>query len=170
PPQATARPGGAAPDYATWDQYLGGVESSQYSSLAQIDRDNVTRLQVAWTYPTGERGTYRFNPIVVDGVMYVLAHNNSIVALEADTGREIWRRPHEGAVGNRGISYWQSPDGSDRRLLYVNAGSLVAIDARSGEPIRSFGTDGRVDLRIGLDRDIESIPRLRTDNPGRIFE
>ncbi|HEY8519116.1 MAG TPA: pyrroloquinoline quinone-dependent dehydrogenase [Gammaproteobacteria bacterium] len=174
PQGAPAQPASSAnargPDYERWDQYLGGVHSSQYSSLDQINKSNVSRLEVAWTYPTGERGAYRFNPIVVDGVMYVLAHNNSLVALDAATGREIWRKPHQGLVGNRGISYWESEDGSDKRLLYVNAGALTAVDARTGEAITSFGDNGRVDLRVGLDRDPESLPTLRTDNPGRVFE
>ncbi|MFS8607204.1 MAG: hypothetical protein LOD94_04315, partial [Gammaproteobacteria bacterium] len=106
------------PDYRAWDQYLGGVDSSQYSSLAQINKSNVSQLQVAWTYETGEN--YLFNPIVVDGVMYVLAKGRSIVALDAATGEEIWVHPNEGQVGARGISYWESEDRSDRRLLYIN--------------------------------------------------
>src|SRR5262249_30209669 len=85
----TGRP--QAFDYTTWDGNLGGGESSQYSSLDQITKDNVSQLQVAWTYGTGERGSYRFNPLVLDGTMFVLAHNNSLVALDAATGEEKWR-------------------------------------------------------------------------------
>ncbi|MDE0360529.1 MAG: PQQ-binding-like beta-propeller repeat protein, partial [Rhodospirillaceae bacterium] len=156
-------------DFETWDQYLGGVDSSQYSSLAQIDRSNVHRLEVAWTYQTGE-SNHRFNPIVVDGVMYVFAHGSTLVALGAATGEEIWTRPHDGPVGNRGISYWQNEDGSDRRLLYLNNGLLTAVDASSGNAIAAFGDDGRVDLRDGLDLDPSGIRPLQTDNPGRVFE
>src|ERR1700704_6754808 len=84
-------PAGAADrPFNTWRQYLGGADSSQYSSLKQINKSNVTQLEVAWTYPTGDMRTYRFNPIVVDGVMYVLAKNLSVVALDAATGKEIW--------------------------------------------------------------------------------
>ena len=162
---ATSRP---APDFRTWDQYLGGVDSSQYSSLDQIDKSNVAQLTVAWTYETGEN--YLFNPIVVDGVMYVLAKGRSIVALDAATGTELWAHRNEGAVGTRGISYWESEDGSDRRLLYINQGFLTAIDAKTGETITSFGDDGRVDLRIGLVDDVDSVRPLQTSNPGRVFE
>lgn len=152
----------------TWTQYEGGADSSQYSSLRQINKSNVNQLEVAWTYPTGERGNYNFSPIVVDGVMYVLAKNNSFVALDAATGKELWSHPNTGAVGARGMNYWESKDRSDGRLLYINAGYLTALDARTGKTIETFGDNGRSDLRLGLDRDA---PRaLQTSNPGRIFE
>src|SRR6185503_17710121 len=147
-------------DFAGWDQYLGGADSSQYSSLAEIDKSNVGRLEVAWSYPTGEN--YLFNPLIVGSTMYVLAKGRSIVALDAATGRELWTHANEGAVGTRGMNYWRSPDGSDERLLYVNGGHLTAINAKTGEPITSFGVDGRVDLRIGLDGDITTIRALQT--------
>ena len=79
-------------DFSTWTEYEGGADSSQYSSLKQINKNNVSQLQVAWTYATGENGNYSFSPIVVDGVMYVLARNNSFVALDAATGKELWVR------------------------------------------------------------------------------
>src|SRR6185436_2156490 len=66
------------PKFNTWRQYLGGSDSSQYSSLDQINRKNVAQIQIAWTYPVGDTRTYRFNPIVVDTVMYTLAKNLSI--------------------------------------------------------------------------------------------
>src|SRR5947209_5164247 len=68
--------------HTTWTGYLDGGDSNQYSALKQITKANVKQLDVAWTYTAGE-GTVRFNPIVVDGVMYVLGANRSIVALEA---------------------------------------------------------------------------------------
>lgn len=157
-------------DFETWDAYLGGADSSQYSSLDQINKSNVAGLEVAWTYPTGERGAYRFNPIVVDGTMYLLAHNNAFVALNAATGEEIWRHENQGRVGNRGINLWQSEDGSDRRLLYLNNGNLMELDARTGKQITSFGDNGLVDIRVGLAGDISNVRALQTDNPGRIFE
>ena len=162
-PLATAR------QFDTWEQYLGGTDSSQYSSLDQINQSNVARLEVAWTFPTGS-GSHRFNPIIVDGVMYVREGSNSIVALGAATGERIWAHANEGAVGNRGIHYWASGDGSDRRLLYLNAGFLKAIDATNGESIPAFGNGGRVDLRTGLNRNLDGVRPLQTNNPGRIFE
>src|SRR6202167_5659043 len=109
-----------AQPFSTWREHLGGPDSSQYSSLRQINRSNVKQLQVAWTYPTGE-GSYLFNPIVIDGVMYVQAKNNSLVALDALTGKELWAHPFQGPVVQRGINYWESKDHSDRRLLTINA-------------------------------------------------
>src|SRR5581483_11825376 len=157
-------------NFATWTQYEGGADSSQYSSLKQINKSNVSQLQVAWTYSTGERGNYSFSPIVVDGVMYVLAKNNSFVALDASTGKELWVHPNTGAVGTRGVNYWESRDRSDRRLLYINGCYLTAIDAKTGRTITSFGENGRVDVRIGLHRDVSRIRPLQTGNPGRVYE
>src|ERR1051326_7598425 len=154
-------------NFATWRQYLGGADSSQYSSLKQINKSNVKLLEVAWSYPTGP-GTFVFDPLVVDGTMYVLSQNNSIVALDAATGKELWVHPNTGAVGTRGMNHWESKDRSDRRLFFINAGFLTAIDARTGMTVNNFGDNGRTDLRNGLDRDPGRA--LQTNNPGRIFE
>ena len=160
-----------ARSFTGWTQFLGGADSAQYSALKQIDKGNVSRLQVAWRYPTGDNNTYLFNPVVIGGVMYVLAKNNSLVALDAASGRELWTHPFQGPVTTRGVNYWQSADGSDRRLFTINAGYLTAIDARTGETIQSFGDNGRTDLRTGMDdRDLSRSPPVQTNNPGRIFE
>jgi glucose dehydrogenase len=159
------------PKYNTWQQYLGGSDSSQYSSLDQINKKNVGQLQVAWTYSTGDMRTYRFNPIVVDTVMYTLAKNMSIVALDAATGKEIWTHENQPPqIGDRGINYWESADRTDRRLLYINGGYLTAIDAATGKTIEPFGEKGKVDLRVGLHRDVTGVRPLQTGNPGRIYE
>jgi quinoprotein glucose dehydrogenase len=167
PPQSAAKAPSGAFDFEGWDQNLGGVDSSQYSSLAQIDKTNVGRLTVAWTYPTGEN--YLFNPLIVDGTMYVLAKKRSIVALDAVTGEEKWVHPNDGPVGARGMSYWHSSDNKDRRLFYINGGFLTSIDATTGNTIDSFGEHGRVDLRVGLDGDLSNVRALQTSNPGRVF-
>src|SRR5437667_10083503 len=83
-------PHAAAQNHQTWHDYGGAADSSQYSALAQINRSNVSQLEVAWSYPTGDNNKYFFNPLVVDSVIFVLAKNNSIVALESVTGAEIW--------------------------------------------------------------------------------
>jgi quinoprotein glucose dehydrogenase len=158
------------PKFNTWRQYLGSSDSSQYSSLDQINRKNVGQLQVAWTYSTGDTRTYRFNPIVVDNVMYTLAKNMSVVALDAATGQEIWTHQNQGAIGDRGMNYWESADRKDRRLLFINGGFLTAIDAGTGQTIETFGDKGRVDLRVGLNRDVTGVRPLQTGNPGRIYE
>jgi len=158
---------GSSFDFEGWDQNGGGVDSSQYSSIAQIDKTNVGQLKVAWTYPTGEN--YLFNPLIVDGTMYVLAKGRSIVALDAATGKELWVHANQGAVGTRGLSYWHSADNKDRRLLYLNGGFLTEIDAATGNTIETFGEHGRVDLRVGLDGDLSAVRALQTNNPGRVF-
>ena len=126
--------------FTNWTQYLGGSDSAQYSSLKQINKANVKQLELAWSYPTGT-GTFIFEPIVVDGVMYVLKAGTpppnappaqpggrgpqagtAIAALDAATGKELWVHPNMGAVGTRGMNYWESKDRSDRRLLSCNAG------------------------------------------------
>jgi len=161
-----------AQQYTTWREYGGGAHSSQYSALKQIDKSNVAKLEIAWTFPTGER-SFSFNPLIVGRTMYVAARDNEIVALDAETGKELWSHANEGAVGARGMNYWQSKDGSDRRLLYQSGGFLTAIDARSGKTIESFGDKGRVDLRGALASDgidITNVRPLVTSNPGRVFE
>jgi quinoprotein glucose dehydrogenase len=159
--------------HASWRDYGGASDSAQYSELAQIDRSNVGKLEVAWSYPTGDNNPYSFNPIVVDGVMYVLARNNSIVALDAATGAEIWTHPAERGttiITNRGINYWESKDRRDRRLLFASNHFLHAIDARTGRLILTFGNAGSVDLKQGLDRDPNSIRLVQSTTPGRVFE
>ena len=165
-----SEPTGVTRSFKTWSQYLGGADSSQYSALDQINKSTVSQLEVVWRYSTADTRSYRFNPIVVDGTMFVLAKNNAIVALDALTGKERWSHSNDGAVGDRGVNYWESSDRSDRRLLYLNAGSLTAIDARTGAAIPSFGDQGRVDVRVGLHRDLANIRRLQTNNPGRIYQ
>jgi quinoprotein glucose dehydrogenase len=166
-PEAPARQA-----YTSWPTYLGGAHSAQYSALDQINRTNVRGLQVVWTFPAGNRTNY-FNPIVVDGVMYVVARANDVVALDARTGKEIWSHANDGAVSGRGINYWESADRADRRLLYINRGALTAVDARTGQTIASFGQNGRVDLRDALaadGHDVAGLQPFSTNNPGRVFE
>jgi glucose dehydrogenase len=158
--------------HATWSAYLGGADSAQYSSLSQINRSSISKLEVAWTFPSGNR-TFLFNPIVAGDLIFVLAGANDLVALNAATGARVWSRPHPGAVGTRGINYWRSADGRDERLLYMAGGALSAVNARTGEPIATFGDDGRVDLRVALaasGRDLSDVTPLQTSNPGRVFE
>src|SRR5688500_11219205 len=131
---ATAQDAGGAPttsaaslpredfDYRGWDAYVGGAESSQYSALTQITKDNVNQLGVAWTYEAGPGQPPQFNPIVADGKMFVLRGDGKIAALHPATGQELWQSATTGRIGVRGINYWQSADGSDRRLVFLNDG------------------------------------------------
>jgi quinoprotein glucose dehydrogenase len=171
--QSQARKAGTAENHTTWRSYGGSQDGSQYSGLHQIDRSNVKKLQIAWTYRTGDDRKYAFNPLVIDGTMYVLAKNNAIVALDAATGKEIWTRPTDPnttLITNRGIDYWENADRSDRRLIFAVRNELQELDARTGKPIQQFGTNGMVDLRAGLGRDPKSLTLVQSYNPGRIFE
>ena len=155
----------------TWSAYLGGADSSQFTALDQITASNVSRLEVAWRVPVGQR-SFMFGPLMADGLVFVLAGANDLVALDASTGARVWTRPHPGAVGTRGLNYWSSADGRDRRLLYIAGGFLTAVDARTGGPVTTFGNQGRVDLRAGLaatGRSIDGLNPLQTSNPGRVF-
>ena len=154
--------------YTTWSEYGGAADSMQYSALKQIDKTNVSKLELAWSYLVPDRrGNFGFNPIVVDGVMYVLGQNNAIVALDAATGKQIWSHPADAdIVTQRGISYWQSKDGSDRRLIFATGQSLVEVNARTGVSINTFGDDGRVNMRIKDPRPLGG----PSATPGRVFE
>jgi glucose dehydrogenase len=158
-----------AQDYKTWKDYGGGPSSSQYTALTQINKSNVANLKVAWSYKIGENKRYSFNPVIVDNTMYVMGAGNSIVALNATTGKSIWTwtpPPDTKAITNRGINYWESKDRKERRLLLASNHILRAIDANTGKTIESF----HVDLREGLDRDPKLLTVLQSLSPGRIFE
>nr|WKN34816.1 PQQ-binding-like beta-propeller repeat protein [Tunicatimonas sp. TK19036] len=156
--------------HKTWQDYGGGADQSKYVVLDEIDKSNVDQLEVAWFYPTGDDRVYQFNPLVVDSVMYVLAKNNSLVALNARTGEEIWIHANLPGMARRGINYWESEDRQDRRLIFQINNYLQAIDAQTGKSILSFGENGLVDLREGLGRDPKTITRAQSGTPGKIFE
>ena len=159
-------------DHSTWQAYGGNSDSAQYSSLKQINRENVTELKKVWSYPTGDHNRYSFNPLVVDNTLFALAHGNSIAALNAATGEQLWIHhsdPDTRLITYRGINYWESADRSERRLFYAENNLLHALNAKTGEPIRSFGRDGSVDLREGLGRDPGGIVIVQSNSPGRIF-
>ena len=154
--------------FQTWNQYLGGSDSSQYSSLDQIDRSNVDQLEVVWSYPTGD-GNITFGPTVVGNVMYVLGANRTLAALDAATGDELWTRALDG-ISSRGINYWESEDGADKRLVFLSAGFVTELDATTGDPVTSFGDNGQVDLRTGFEDELRPPNPINTNNPGRIFD
>jgi quinoprotein glucose dehydrogenase len=159
--------------FVNWGAYGGSNSDSQYSALTQINRANVGQLQQVWFYPSGNNG-YRYgsNPIVIDGVMYLIGKDNNVAAVDAATGKEIWmhdnQRPR--VMMHRGLMYWESRDRADRRVLYTMNSQLRAIDARTGVDIATFGEDGAVDLRVGLGRSPETVRSVGNGTPGRIFE
>ena len=142
-----------------WRAYGHDVYGSRYSPLAQINRDNVPGLTVAWTYHTGEplptrdmKRSLEVTPIMVNNTLYLSTPLGKIVALDPVTGSVKWRydanvppRSGFGDFTNRGVSFW-----NDRIYLATTDGRLISVDARTGAPIAEFGDHGTVDLRHGL--------------------
>lgn len=159
--------------FTSWTSYGGSNSDAQYSALKQVNRSNAGQLQQVWFYPAGNNGfRYGSNPLVVDGVMFVYGKNNTVVAVDATSGKEVWvydtHNPR--LISHRGMTYWESKDRSDRRLLFSMNNQLHAIDARTGTDIQSFGKDGAVDLREGVGRVPSSIRQIQSNTPGRVFE
>ena len=152
-----------------WPVYGGSPEYLHYSPLSQINRSNVKRLQVAWTYDTGEQGGLQTSPLVVDGVLYGITPTQKIFAVDAATGKELWKFDSgiKGMQPDRGLAYWS--DKSDKRIFVGVMNFLYALDAKTGKPIPTFGTDGRVDLQENLGRE----PRFQSialTSPGVIYK
>ncbi|PYU55748.1 MAG: quinoprotein glucose dehydrogenase [Acidobacteria bacterium] len=153
-----------------WQSYGGDAGGTRSSPLKQINRQNVGRLRRAWTYHMGELDRennetgrhhvvpFESTPIVIDGALYFSTPSNRVIALDAETGKEIWRfDPQAGRAGprhffqHRGVAYWHGKTGDDGRILYGTFdGRLIALDAKTGKPCREFGKDGTVDLRAGI--------------------
>jgi quinoprotein glucose dehydrogenase len=126
-----------------WLHYGQDPGGSKYSSLAQINTTNVAKLQRAWTVHTGDSGGFfSSSPLVIDNVLYFTS-SSGIWALEAHTGKQIWKRPAKGAA-RRGVSYWQGDAQHQSRILATIGQTLVALDPRTGASLKEFGTDGVV--------------------------
>ena len=165
--------GSSAEPYCDWNDYAGSADSLDYSSLKQINKSNVSELKLAWFVPApGPVGRFSFNPLVMDGVMYVVGKDDAIYALNAATGAQIWAHPVQGGQPtNRGFNRWISQDGKDRRLIFAVDGYLQELDMNTGETIASFGKDGKVDLREGLGREPADFTQgVQSGSPGRVFE
>lgn len=161
--------------YGTWQTYSGDPTGSKYSSLDQINADNVHLLEPAWVYRTDDMRqrpatTIECNPIIVADVMYLTSPGLKVIALNAANGQERWRfDPYAGesASGvNRGVTYWK--DGEDQRIFYVAGSFLYGLNASTGALIESFGDSGKVDLYLDLDRDVRSM-WVTAATPGIIY-
>jgi quinoprotein glucose dehydrogenase len=164
----------------TWGTYLGDKSVSHYSDLKQIDTSNVQLLKVAWTYNTGDADSARnsqiqCNPIIVDGILYGTSPRLKLIALDAATGKAKWVfDPFADTVhakvqinANRGVTYWS--EGNDKRIIYSAGSFLYAVNAQTGKLIPTFGTDGKIDLHEGLDRNVENLYVVST-SPGIIYK
>jgi quinoprotein glucose dehydrogenase len=165
-PLKSVRNGSAFPSTkkGDWPHYTGDIAGTRYSPLDQITAENFNKLEVAWRFKTDNLGTrpeYKLEgtPIVINGIMYATAGTRrSVIALRADTGELIWvHAEFEGEraihaprqLSGRGLSYWT--DGREERIMYVTTGyRLIALDAKTGNRIATFGKDGAVDLKVGV--------------------
>jgi quinoprotein glucose dehydrogenase len=180
---AACRSSDRAPSSVDWPTHGGDPGHRQFSTLNQINTENVGTLKVAWTYRTRDanpenRSQIQCNPIVVHGVLYGTSAALNTFALDAATGRELWVfDPFAGGGGrggrvsslgvNRGVVFWEG--GDDRRILVAAGQRLYALDARTGKPVPSFGANGSVSLLEGLGRDVSNLYVL-SNTPGAIYK
>lgn len=141
------------PGHHDWPIYGGTPENNRYSPLDQINRKNVSQLAVSWTFDTGEEGGLQTSPIEVEGMLYGITPTQKVFALDAATGKLVWKFASgiKGTQPDRGLAYWS--DGKDKRILAGVMNFVYALDAATGQAIARFGKDGRIDLRENLDRD-----------------
>ncbi|MEO5682468.1 MAG: PQQ-binding-like beta-propeller repeat protein [Chitinophagaceae bacterium] len=150
--------------YETWKQYRGSNENIHYSSLTAIDTNNVKQLQLAWEYHTGDADTanhsqIQCNPIIIDGVLYGTSPRLKLFAIDAATGSAKWQfDPFDTLTGNReffnqnncrGITYFNGGE-NDKRIYYTAGPYLHCVDAKTGKLLKSFASNGKLDLHIGL--------------------
>lgn len=156
-----ARPGGRQAPGSEWRYYGGNPGGQRFSPLDQINRNNVSKLRQAWVYNIGDvsdgsvyktLSCFESTPLVVDGILYVTTPFCRLVALDCETGRELWsydpkidKTRGRNLLVNRGAAYWT--DGKDHRVFYGTLeGKLICLKARSGELCSDFGDGGVLDL------------------------
>lgn len=153
--------------------YGGEPSQEHYSPLTQINRSNVRRLRVAWTYRTGEKraGSYGLEttPLIIDGVLYGLTPSQRVFALDAATGKLLWKFDSAipGRQPDRGLAYWASA--GDKRILVGVMNFVYELNAATGKPIPAFGNDGRIDLRQNLGRNPTSVS-IDLTSPGIVYQ
>jgi quinoprotein glucose dehydrogenase len=167
--------------YTTWSHYKGSPENIHYSSLTEIDTSNVKNLQVAWIYHTGDADTVhnsqiQCNPIIVDSVLYGTSPQMKLFAVDAITGEQKWvfnpfdsiateKRGSFFILNNcRGVAYWTDHK-NDKRIFYTAGSDLYCVNADDGQPIKSFATDGKLDLHNDLERDVQDLFVTATTPP-----
>jgi quinoprotein glucose dehydrogenase len=164
-----AGPAAPAPQL-DWPVYGGQGAQDHYSTLSQINRSNVKNLVVAWKFDTGEQGgDLEATPIVVGNVLYTLTPSHGVIALDAASGKLLWKFEADvaGFARSRGVSYWT--DGHESRIFAAVRNELFALDATTGKLIPSFGENGRIDLRKGL-REPYQAQSVQLTTPGTVYK
>ena len=150
----------------------GGDGNIRFSRLTQINKRNVKSLQVAWTYDSHDAfkdSEMQSNPIVIDGVLYATTPTMKVVAVNAGTGAEIWKFDPSGGAGARTRFRHRGVAVHADRVFVTYRNFLFALDKTNGQPIASFGTNGRIDLREGLGKPAEGLS-VSASTPGVVFE
>ncbi len=156
--------------YVNWAEYLGGSDRNHYSELTEINASNVANLKIAWTYSMPDSGQMQTNSLVIDGVLYGVTPNVQAFAIDAKTGKEIWKfreKFNNRSSTSRGVSYWT--DGKEKRIMHTVGPNLYALNAETGIPIPTFGDNGKVDLHTGLPESAKD-KFIISNTPGTIFE
>ena len=152
-----------------WTTYGGQPANDHYSALNQINKSNVAQLKVAWTYDTDEDGVMATNPLVAGNVLYAFTPTQKVIALDAATGKLLWKFDSgvPSTQPTRGLSYWT--DGNQARLFAGVMNYLYALDPKTGKPIPDFGEAGRIDLRKGLRGDYR-LASIALTTPGLVYK
>jgi len=152
-----------------WPVYGGQLAGDRYSPLAQINRQNVDRLRIAWTYNSGETGGLQTSPLVVGRVVYGYTPTQKVIALDGVTGKTLWTFDSgiKGTQPARGLAWWSN--GKEKRLLAGVMNFLYALDPSTGRPIPTFGENGRIDLRKNL-RGEYSQQSIALTSPGIVYK
>ena len=157
-----------------WPVYGGSQDNTHFTTLNQITPANVTKLEVAWKYETHDegRGTeMQANPIIINGIMYAESPTQKIFALDAATGKEIWKYdPSTGPLGGRGRGRHRGMVVTGDRVLVTFGTRILALDRKTGQPIKSFGVDGGVDMREGFDRPGGAGGSVSASTPGVVYQ
>jgi len=153
-----------------WATYGGTPEGTHFSPLTQINRTNVKNLKLAWSFDTEERGGLQSSPLIVDGVLFGITPTQKIFALDASTGKLLWKFDSgvTGTQPDRGLAYWSN--GTDKRILAGVMNFVYALNAKTGQPVSSFGKGGRIDLREELGREPASAQSVYLTSPPVVYK
>ena len=154
----------------SWKNYLGGPGRNHFSTLGEINPENVSELEIAWTYKVPDSGQMQMNSIIANNMVYGVTPTVQAFALNAETGKEIWRFGDPLKAWHstsRGVSYWEN--GDDKRILCTIGPNLYALNALTGKPIISFGDNGKIDLHTGIP-DVAKEKFLISNTPGTIYK